>query len=222
MLSCSCGVTFTRIDNLRRHQMNSCKLIHNRTGETSRSNTVPKQICKKRAADNVGEVIQKKKRIVSPVRNHLEKCECCNVDIPSNLMGAHKRSLDHKAKACTFYSDGVELMKSAFKCRIATYRVKSDKQHMEYTSFFDGVKNRVMRLLNDVLEIHNSVKVNMETFATYVLPTQDISEVKSFNTKNRIVDKGVILDEVFSEFRDTIISQTSDFEGKDSGKYVSI
>ena len=148
------------------------------------------------------------------------RCESCNVDIPTNQMSSHMKSLDHKEKACSIHADGIYLIQSAFKCRIASYRVKSDKKHIDYVTFFDAIKLRVLKLLKVVLKAHNAIKVNVEAFATYALESQDVSEIKSFNSINRILDLSTDLDAVYVDIKDAVVSQTADFQHKDSGIVV--
>lgn len=209
MFTCDCGSTFTRSDNLRRHQKNSCKLVVKRVGESSG--------VKRAANGNEGPAPKKHAKSLEP---RIEKCDACNVDIPTNQMHAHLRTLRHKANACVIHSDGVQLIKSAFKCRIASYRVCSDKHHIDYITFFDAIQCKLIKLLETVLAIHNSVKVNMEVFATYVLHSQEVGEVKSFNTTNRIIDVSTDLNGALAQFRDAVMSQTTEFEGKDSGTFI--
>ncbi|CAH1102851.1 unnamed protein product [Psylliodes chrysocephalus] len=139
MYKCNCGLTFTRIDNLHRHKNKSCKMISNRTGESSRGT--------KRSVTSSSDVLPVKNvrvvrvpqvhthRTVDSQRNN-GRCESCDVDIPTNQMSSHMRSLDHKEKACTIQGDGICLIQIAFKCRIASYRVKSDEKHIDYTGCY--------------------------------------------------------------------------------------
>ncbi|CAH1104266.1 unnamed protein product [Psylliodes chrysocephalus] len=132
-------------------------------------------------------------------------------------MSSHMRRLDHKGRACTIQADGIYLIQSAFKCRIASYRVKTDEKHIDYITFFDTIKFRILELSKVVLRAHNAIKVNVEVFATYVLQSQDISEIKSFNSINRILDLSTELDVVYADLREAVVSQTADFQHKDSG-----
>nr|UPO70845.1 hypothetical protein [Zygogramma bicolorata] len=57
----------------------------------------------------------------------------------------------------------------------------------------------------------------MEAFGSYIIQTQEVMDIKSFNSKNRIADLSTDLNELFDAFRDSIIAQASEFEGRDSG-----
>lgn len=226
MFKCNCGLTFTRVDNLHRHQIKSCRLINNRNGESSRAT-------KRTAVVSINDMVDKKARLMPISQVHavnapqvvapqarMGRCEPCNEDIPAAQMASHMRSLSHKEKSCTIHGNGIYLIQNAFKCRIASYRVNSDEKHIDYITFFDSVKSRVLELLKVVLKSHNSIKVNVEAFATYVLQSQDLSETKSFNSINRILDVSSDLEVVYAEFRDAIVSQTTDFQHKDSGMFA--
>ncbi|CAH1101722.1 unnamed protein product [Psylliodes chrysocephalus] len=220
MYKCNCGLTYTRVDNLRRHQNKSCKLISNRIGESSggtKRSTTPSNDVPPEKKARVMRVPQVHTHRIVDSKAHNRRCESCNVDVPTNQMTSHMRSHGHKEKACAIHADGIYLIKSAFKCRIATYRLKCDEKHIDYVTFFDAIKLRVLKLLKVVLKAHNAIKVNVEAFATYALESQDVSEIKSFNSINRILDLSTDLDAVYVDFKDAVVSQTADFQHKDSG-----
>ncbi|XP_023312384.1 uncharacterized protein LOC111692563 [Anoplophora glabripennis] len=83
--------------------------------------------------------------------------------------------------------------------------------------FFDEVKAKIISLLEDIIRVHKSIKVNMETFANYILQTRETSDVKAFNSCNRIIDESLDISDIYKDFVDTMTSQTSEFEEKDSG-----
>ncbi|KAJ8967216.1 hypothetical protein NQ317_001325 [Molorchus minor] len=132
-------------------------------------------------------------------------------------MRAHKRTLQHRTNACIPMVDGVYVIRSAFKCRIVSYRAHSKEYHINYTLFFNELKSKIIELLEEVLNRHKIVKVNMEAFARYTLPTKEISDVKSFNTPNEIVDQSMDLSSVWEKFVDLMINQTTEFQERDSG-----
>lgn len=117
---------------------------------------------------------------------------------------------------------GVEIVQSAFKYRIVTYRVHSENNHLDYVMFFNEIRPKILNLLEEVLRIHKTIKVNMETFARYTLPTQDLADMKSFNTCNRILDEAMDLNSVLDSFVDSMIIQTTEFQERDSGMLIFI
>lgn len=196
MYLCSvCGKSFTRSDNLRRHERQSCTPI-----------SVDEPESKRVKLDHDGQ---------SP---EIVTVKCCNKDIPRTQIHAHRRTLEHRTMSCTPKSDGVQIINTAFKCRIISYRVHSEEKLTDFDEFFNRVKAKIISLLEDVIRVHKSIKVNMETFANFILQTRETSDVKAFNSCNRTLDESVDLDDVYQEFVDTMKSQTSEFEEKDSGK----
>ncbi|MBV2145243.1 MAG: hypothetical protein KTM48_00635, partial [Wolbachia endosymbiont of Pissodes strobi] len=81
--------------------------------------------------------------------------------------------------------------------RIASYRVYPNKDHINYTLFFNDVKNNVMDLLGNMLTSHGVIKVNMEVFGLYLLPSSEVYSEKSFNTPNQITDVSSDLESMF-------------------------
>ncbi|KAJ8979283.1 hypothetical protein NQ317_004428 [Molorchus minor] len=79
--------------------------------------------------------------------------------------------------------------------------------------------NACVPLTNDVhvIRVHKIVKVNMEVFGRYVLSTQDSSDLKAFNTPNKVIDQSMDLNETWTAFVDLMIVQTTEFQERDSG-----
>lgn len=190
-----CGASFTRCDNLRRHERLSCKKIN--------QDVPPVKRCKMDSEPSTSTALQ--------------TCNCCNVRITGNQMNSHRRTLQHKTNSCVPLTDGVQIVQSAFKCRIVSYRVHSDNRHLDYVMFFNAVKCKILNLLEEVIGVHRTVKVNMEVFARYILQTQEISDIKSFNTPNKIVDMSTDLNSTLHEFIDQMVSQSAEFQERDSG-----
>jgi hypothetical protein len=147
----------------------------------------------------------------------MQTCNLCDVTVPANRMGVHRRTVQHRNKSCTPHSDGVSLIQSAFKCRISSYRITSNTTHTSYTLFFEEIKPKVIRLIGEVFKKHGIVKMNMELFGLYQLPTTEEYSDKSFNTINQVVDPSSNLEEVYQSFVDAMVIQTSEFQEKDSG-----
>ncbi|XP_074036831.1 uncharacterized protein [Leptinotarsa decemlineata] len=195
MYTCSeCGNSFTRSDNLRRHQRESCIL-----------------------ANNEGPSMSKRPRLNAPLSPEMQTCLCCNLNIASDQMNIHRRTLQHRTNACIQYGDGVKIIRTAFKCRIVSYRVDSQNRHIDYPTFFNELKQKVFKLLEEVLVIHKSVKVNMEVFGRYYLQTKENLEVKSFNSPNQVVDQSMDLNVIYNIFIDALTAQAMEFQHRDSG-----
>ncbi|XP_074026081.1 uncharacterized protein [Leptinotarsa decemlineata] len=132
-------------------------------------------------------------------------------------MNVHRRTLQHRTNACVQYGEGVKIVNTAFKCRIVSYRVDSENHHMDYPTFFNEIKQKVVKLLEEVLDIHKCMKVNMEVFGRYSLQTKDLSDIKSFNSPNEVIDQSNDLDVVYSSFADSLTVKAAEFQDRDSG-----
>ncbi|XP_074026191.1 uncharacterized protein [Leptinotarsa decemlineata] len=133
------------------------------------------------------------------------------------MLNSHRTTMSHENNACVQLSGGIQLITNAFNCRIITYRVESSIVSSDYMSFFNGIIQKVIELLESAIRIHKSIKVNMEVFGNYILQAQDSRDTKSFNSQNKIVDQSSDLNAVFDGFRDVIVAQTIEFQERDSG-----
>lgn len=192
----SCGKSFTRSDNLVRHQKLSC--MNQPPAKRPRVDSTPS------------------------TSTNMETCDCCNVTLTAGQMKSHRRTLQHRTNSCVPHVDGVAIVQTAFKYRIVTYRVHSQNNHLDYLMFFNEIRPKILHLLEEVLRIHKTVKVNMETFARYTLPTQDLVDMKSFNTCNRILDEAMDINDVLDSFVDSMIMQSTEFQERDSGMLIFI
>lgn len=208
MYTCSkCGASFTRSDNLRRHERSSCNKIHDGP---------PGKLRKMDSQPSTSTAVQPSTSTV------MIRCDCCNIAISANRMSSHLRTLEHRNNSCVPLMDGVQVIQSAFNCRIVSYRIHSENHHIDYVMFFNEIRNKILNLLEEVIRIHKTVKVNMETFGRYILHTQDISDIKAFNTTNRILDQSTNLNSILDIFVDAIITQASEFQERDSGMVIYI
>lgn len=191
-----CGQLFTRSYSLLRHQRESC---------LSRFENIHGG--KRQRVDGAAST------------STMQNCATCNVNVPQNQMFAHQRSLQHKSKSCVTVSRGVELIQSAFKNRMATYRVSSDNDHVDYSIFFAEIKSKVLGVINNILRLQHTLKINMVAVGQYFLPSQETISEKSFNTANEIVTVGSDLDDVYQAFVEAMKVQSSEFQEKDSGTF---
>lgn len=120
----------------------------------------------------------------------------------------------HRERLCGEISDeGVQVITTAFKTRIAQYRVFCDEK-LNFDLFFEGVKNKMIYLINKTLCEHLSVKVNIELFGVYVLPHREdeSEETKSFNSKFRVISLSTDLDELYQSFCGILLKKAEDFQ----------
>ncbi|KAJ8930162.1 hypothetical protein NQ314_017058 [Rhamnusium bicolor] len=78
---------------------------------------------------------------------NMVNCTKCDVLIPYGKMAAHQRTVTHKQNCDTIVlGDNIELIQTAFKNRIATYRIKhehvTDLNSASVESFFSPLKKK--------------------------------------------------------------------------------
>lgn len=137
-------------------------------------------------------------------------CDVCNEDIPSTHYSNHLRSNKHKAKCCAAEIDGVAIIKTAFKRRIATYRV-INKKAVGIPEFLKDIEEKVLNLLNNHSKPY---KFNTELFGVYVKPTngEEVESVKSFNTKFVAVTDSTKLDETIQQLKEKMMVKADEFQ----------
>lgn len=189
MFECEkCGKSFTRSDNKNRHMQSSCK-------------------GKRIKFDNDA----------GPA--NCLKCDICDVYVEKNCYTAHIRSNLHRGNAFVIVDEGVERIVGVFGDRIVSYRVyDTSKHYIDVEEFAHNIQEKLATLIDSVLVIHNSVKINLELYGLYFLLTRENVEVKSFNTKNKVVTQGSNFYEIYDAFIDEIAAKMSEFQERDSGK----
>ena len=147
------------------------------------------------------------------------KCNTCNVYIQENKLAAHWRSQHHKRSTCQPSSiDGVYQMETAFKSRIASFRIPTTYHCIDYNEFLTSIENLVHRIIQLHLQRHLAVKANMELFGNYFLKTTGEFSVKSFNTKYEVVTSSTNLQNLYSSFVETLVNKAKDFNENKSGE----
>ena len=143
-------------------------------------------------------------------------CEICNVKV-SNL-SAHKKSNIHKANnllQTEFHN--VQIIATAFKNRIISYRINSDLLNVSPENFLFEVSETVINLIKQSLKIHKSIKVNFEFFVKYLLPKNSEVSLKSFNTKYEVIVLNSDLRYMYTKFVNKLINKCAEFELSESG-----
>lgn len=146
-------------------------------------------------------------------------CSVCKITVDNRRWAGHVRSTVHKNNSTTHLADNVEIIKSAFKGRITSYRIvaSSDELYLTTDSFLSNIRNQVKSLLDGALNVQTCVKVNFEVFCTYLMFKNDQSEVKSFNTKNYIIHFNYDFNKIYNDTVSKLIKKIDDFQSRDSG-----
>uniref|UniRef100_A0A6P7GCW0 Uncharacterized protein LOC114340666 n=1 Tax=Diabrotica virgifera virgifera TaxID=50390 RepID=A0A6P7GCW0_DIAVI len=113
--------------------------------------------------------------------------------------------------------DDVEKLQQAFQCRIATYRFRVKGDCIDPSQFINDVKQKVSNMLSYYIRNHHSLKVSVELFGLYIIPGKDITEIKSFNTKNKVITTSSDLNQIYDDFKDVIMTKASEFKEAKSG-----
>lgn len=147
-------------------------------------------------------------------------CSACNVTVDKRRWVGHLRSNSHKNNdSLIIGDDGVQIIKSAFRGRIATYRIVVPDGEELYSTrlFFINLKHKVKSLLDLSLKKHVSLKVNFEFFAMFLMVKSDNQEMKSFTTKNIPVHFNYSFDNLFFKLENDLLKKMEEFQEKDSG-----
>lgn len=150
------------------------------------------------------------------------RCDPCGVDVPSRIFQGHLRSLVHKARACREVESGVETIQSAFNSRIASYRVSSQRHHIVYNDFFEELGDKIKKLLVKEARKFRSIKVNLELFGRFIHPVKELTDIKSFNTRNKIINEASDWNSIYDDFVGEMTAKASEFQERESGKLIIV
>ncbi|XP_030766283.1 uncharacterized protein LOC115890241 [Sitophilus oryzae] len=185
----SCKKNFTRKDNLSRHLKSAC----NKSSFLNRWLTT--------------STPEEKKKY----------CEECKESISQNLWFGHLRSNTHKNNSKIIEQPGVQIIKSAFKERIITYRLSMEEMILNVKNYFIKLEKKILRIFEDQLRKHTCLKINMELFGYYYNPSTDNHDVKSFNTPFKVICNSAETKDLIEEFVTVIDNKADEFAEKDSG-----
>jgi hypothetical protein len=136
----------------------------------------------------------------------------------------HLRSLEHKNRTLKSVQDdeNIKIIENAFKSRIVSYSITDiPNEYSEVSDFIDAVQKKVQSLLETQIELHKAIKVNFELFSQYikfdVKDGETITSIKSFNTKNQVLNQGTDFDVIYKNFAQAIKVQSEEFQEKESG-----
>nr|XP_049699656.1 uncharacterized protein LOC126055254 [Helicoverpa armigera] len=165
------------------------------------------------------ELIEKEIDIHDP-NNELIICKKCQIELPKTELKYHLRTNVHKSNSLVqSHFNNIFVIASAFKNRIITYRL-NPAQGVEYCTpeaFLCENTNDVLKLIHMSLLKNTCVKINFELFAHFVLPKTSEQQLKSFNTKYKVICNNTILSDFYSNAIELLKCKMSEFEHKESG-----
>lgn len=166
-------------------------------------------------SDNLTRHLKKGKHSASsraPPVKKIKYCDCCDSEYTHN----HFRSTIHKNNSTNNYSDDIQIINSAFKCRIISYKINNTHEDLlTPEEFLIEVKDKVFNLLCEKFEQFITIKFNIELFGNYIL--NDVIEIKSFNTKNYVFTYTNSFNDVYEEIIEKLKIKSEQFQERDSG-----
>ena len=142
------------------------------------------------------------------------RCNVCDEDFtttPSYV--GHLRTQRHLQNMGEPLENGVVKIKSAFKTRIASYRIPSPQDQTDIPSFLESCEEKFIWLVDESRRSRQSVKINIEMFGLYVKPGDDVQpELKSFNTRFQIGTPTTDLSELYQRLCSTVKTKSEEFQ----------
>lgn len=208
MFKCNlCGNLFSRNDSLKRHLRISCIYRPSTSQENSYYDST---------ADVNSMSAPKKLKLKDEV-----KCEKCNKTVASSNYSSHLKSLEHKQNCiepdCV---PGVQIISSAFKKRIVSYRLTADSAFVSLDTniliekFIENLKGKIVKLIIGKLNDYHSLKVNFELFASFVKPAEEETPpvVKSFIIPYQVVDQATDFEELIQNLIQLLKKKLEEFQ----------
>lgn len=150
-------------------------------------------------------------------------CESCCKEVDKTFFCNHLKSTTHKNKiiAESGSEESIQIIKSAFKTRIVSYRIQNfNEKHSDIIDFFGSVKDKILFVIQNERLKHTTVKINICLFASYIKQKLDqnteLSDI-SFNTKNFVIDQTTDLEDLYTKVVEVIKTQSEEFYEKGSG-----
>lgn len=144
-------------------------------------------------------------------------CTICNTSVERKHWVGHLRSTNHKNKSISYFCDGVELINSAFRNRIASYRIVNQYENCSLISFINNIHEKIRSLITLSLKQHICVKINFEYFALFLMFKNDSQEMKSFFTKNYTLHQNYEYEPLISQVKNILTKKIEEFQDRDSG-----
>lgn len=133
----------------------------------------------------------------------------------------HLRTNKHKNNTTTQTDDdGVEIVKSAFQQRIITYKVITNNFYVSVVEYMNEIMFKTVKLIEDEVEKHTCIKINLELFGLYLNPNDESHHVKSFNTPFRVICSSSNIMTDVDEMIQIIDRKADEMAERDSGNLL--
>lgn len=143
-------------------------------------------------------------------------CKECDEAISSH---SHSLSYKHKNKCCKDLESNIQIIKTAFKNRLLSYRLSTNLHPTSVGLYMEELKSKIIDLIRKSLSTHSYMKLNMELYGLYILLEK--KEIKSFNSRFILILPSTDLEKLFTEFRQVLVAKASEFQERDSGWSLS-
>lgn len=148
-------------------------------------------------------------------------CAVCNISVQKKSWVGHLRSNFHKSNNSRTikYSDGIEIVSSAFRNRIITYKIiaTDQLQSARVEHFFTEIRDKLKFLIDEYITKHTCMKINFELFATFIQFKDNSQSIKSFGTKNKILCSNYDFEKLYCDTVSYLKKNIEEFEDRDSG-----
>lgn len=206
MFKCkNCNKKFTLKTNLLRHYREVCGTTSSIIDDDD---------------DDQQQPITKKPRKLEGRKKTTTFCEYCRIQVSS--YSTHSRSLQHKENSQENHPDNnIKILTQAFKGRLISFRIypikSTEKIEYDIEKFLNSLKLQIIELINDNLKKFTTIKCNMELFGQYYLQSKDKIEIKSFNSKYKVLTKNDDVNDFIQLTFEILRNKASEFQEKDSG-----
>jgi hypothetical protein len=111
----------------------------------------------------------------------------------------------------------VQLVEEAYKSRLLTWNIINRSNKIkDIESFLDIVDSIVISKINQALDQHNSVKVNIKLFTTYEHEKTKEMKETNFKTRNKIILKSTDLNKYYDKCKSKLITESQNFQREGS------
>lgn len=213
-----CLKTFSAKSSLLRHLRESCRYRvvseSNAAKKIKVNNSHSAKYFEDKLANQPGP--SSSSSIEFPISSQETRCPICDENVQKCKLTGHLRSSGHTNRI-EITGDGIEKVQHAFKNRIASFRFSVKEYSTDIRKFLEEVKEKVFIVIEKYIKEFSSLKINVELFGIYIIEEKELSDMKSFNTRNRIVTLSTDLEEMYNDFEEEIIEKASTFQERDSG-----
>jgi hypothetical protein len=150
-------------------------------------------------------------------------CDICGELYTTKLKENHEMGAFHKLKiAKNFYGDNIQVSASAFKRRIAIFRIINNQNLLVPEDFLKQSLSATSSILHDTIVEHTNIKYNMGLVCLYMMPKVDDQEEPptveiSHFTKMRVLTRSSSIEDSFKDNADKIHGKMSEFQVRGSG-----